>query len=88
MNQFKSQIAATLAALALAATSAPAAAGESLPTRAAVAIGYAIAAQGDAALEQIREEVQDNLLKLAPYLPQRSDAAVTPTAEAPDADKQ
>ena len=88
MTKLKTQIAATLAALSFAAVAGPASAAESLPARAATALGYVIAAQGDAALEQIRAEIKDNLQKLTPYLPQRSDAAAPPATATADADKQ
>lgn len=89
MTKFKTQIAATLAALSFAAAAAPAAAAESLPARAATALGYVIAVQGDAALAQIREELKETVVQtVAPYLPQRQDAAEPAPADAEPAARQ
>ena len=65
---------AAAAIVALAAFAGPASAQDNLPARAISAVGYAIAAQGDAALVQIRQELKDTLLEqLRPYLPQPAD---------------
>ena len=90
MNKtFKTQIAATVLALGFAAVAAPAAAADSLPTRAANALGFAIAAQGDAALAQIRDEIRQTVIEtVTPYLPQRTDAADQAPADAEPADRQ
>lgn len=68
----------TLLALSLAA-SAPAHAEESVAIRAASAVGAVIAAQGNAALVEIRREVKDALAsQLKPFLPQAAPAAPIP----------
>ncbi len=63
----KSTLAA--AALVLSSFSGAAIPAEGLPTRAAVALGQAIAAQGNVALAQIRRELQQSALKtIEPFL--------------------
>lgn len=70
-------------ALSLAALTGPAAAQDSLPARAATAVGHAIASQGNAALVQIREELKDTLLEqLRPYLPSPAEAPAVPAERA------
>lgn len=71
-------------ALSLAAFTGPAAAAQdSLPARAATAVGLAIASQGNAALVQIREELKDTLLEqLRPYLPRPTEAPAVPAERA------
>lgn len=61
--------------LSFAAFAGPAAAAEeSLSTRAVSAVGAMIANQGNAALVQIRQELEDTLLEqLRPYLPRPAD---------------
>lgn len=57
--------------LSFAAFAGPAAAEESLSSRAASAVGAVIASQGNAALVQIRQELKETLLEqLRPWLPQ------------------
>jgi hypothetical protein len=68
---FKTQIGAVLTALCLAGASFPAAAQENLPARAINALGMVIAAQGDAALITIRQELKEVLVDhIKPYLPE------------------
>jgi hypothetical protein len=74
----KSVKAAALLALTFAACS-PAHAEESMVARAASAVGMVIAAQGNAALVQIRHDVKDSLAeKLKPFLPQAAPAKPVP----------
>jgi hypothetical protein len=80
---FKTQIAAVLTALSLAGASLPAAAQENLPARAINALGMAIAAQGDAALITIRQELKEALADhIKPYLPEPDARTDTKSAEA------
>jgi hypothetical protein len=70
--------AAALLALSFAAC-APAQAEESVAARAASAVGTMIAAQGNAALMEIRRDVKDTLgQKLKPLLPQPAPAKPVP----------
>lgn len=72
-----------LLASTLAGASNPAAAAESLGDRAAVAVGHWIAAQGNQALRDIREEFRERLLEtLKPVLPA---PATAPAVTAPAA---
>lgn len=65
----KKSIAAAIV-LGLATFSGSAAANDDLRTRLMVSAGAAIAAQGNAALAQIREELKDSLMdQIKPYLP-------------------
>jgi hypothetical protein len=74
---------AGILALALAAGLSPAHAQDSMPARAINALGLAIAAQGDAALEQIRRELKDTLLEgVRPYLPRPETSPQAPPAAA------
>ncbi|MGH8629494.1 MAG: hypothetical protein ACREU7_01845 [Burkholderiales bacterium] len=74
MNKILRTHLAAAAALSCALASAPAVASDSLPQRAAMALGAAIASQGNAALAQIRQELKENLLeRIAPLLPKPSD---------------
>jgi hypothetical protein len=82
---------ATLTALALALCSltGTASANDGLPTRAVNALGAAVAAQGNAALVQIRRELKESALEaMKPFLPdadkapeQQPQPASTPTAQ-------
>lgn len=66
---FRIQIGAALLALSSGAVTAPAAAQDNLP-QAAAAVGHAIAAQGNAALIEIRREIGERLLQqIKPILP-------------------
>lgn len=78
------KIHAGILALGLGAVAAPAAAQESLPARAVALLGEAIAAQGNAALVQLRDELKRDLLKhIQPYLPEHPQSAPkTPSAPA------
>jgi len=59
------------AALALCTFTGTAAANDNLPTRAASALGAAIASQGNAALVQIRQELKESALEaIKPFLPE------------------
>ena len=59
-----------VAALTLCSVTGSAGAGNPLSTRAVSALGIAIASQGNAALIQIRRELQDSALKtIEPFLP-------------------
>jgi hypothetical protein len=85
MNRM-SAIAATALVLCAFAGSAPAA--DPLPKRAVTALGVAIAAQGDAALLQIRREIrQSAIAAMKPFLPDMAKApeqpkpAATPVAQ-------
>lgn len=69
MNRTTRSIFTALFAVALLGT-APVHAEESLVSRVATGVGHAIAAQGNAALAQIREEVKDKLAdSIKPFLP-------------------
>jgi hypothetical protein len=82
---FKTRTAVALIALACAASAAPAAADDSLPQLAVSAVGAAIAAQGNAALVQIRAELRERLLEtLAPYLPEPREATADTEPAAAD----
>ena len=90
MNKtFKIQIGAALTALCLAGASVPAAASqENLPTRAINALGFAIAAQGDAALASIREELKEAMADhIKPYLQKTDAPADRKSADATQAPK-
>jgi hypothetical protein len=79
MTKIAKTLNAALLALACATIAAPAAASDGLAARAANAVGAAIAAQGDAALAEIKREMKDTLLeKVRPLLP-----APAPPAPAP-----
>jgi hypothetical protein len=86
---FKTQIGAVLTALCLTGASLPAAAAqENLPTRAINALGMAIAAQGDAALVTIRQELKEVVADhIKPYLPEPDASTDRKSAEA-DAPRQ
>jgi hypothetical protein len=75
MNKlYAKPIAAAVLALSALLAAAPAAAEDGLAGHAVTALGIAIAAQGDAALVQIREEVKQIVLeRIRPYLPERKD---------------
>jgi len=63
------------AALALVAFTGTASAEDTLSTRAMNALGVAIASQGDAALLQVRQELQQSALEaMKPFLPQPEQA--------------
>ncbi|HUR40095.1 MAG TPA: hypothetical protein VM240_02905 [Verrucomicrobiae bacterium] len=83
MNKSRNtQIGAGLIALSFFAAG-PASASDSLPTRAATALGVAIAAQGDIALAQIRKELKDTVVeRIQPFLPERPAASETPAQDA------
>ncbi len=77
----------TLAAAALVLCSFPGAAipAEGLPSRAAVALGQVISAQGNAALAQIRRELQHSALKtIEPFLPSAGEDTDESTGESTD----
>lgn len=76
------------AALALSAFSGMASA-DSLPTRAAGALGTVIASQGNAALLQIKRELRESALQaVKPFLPDVAPAAEpAPPAETPVAQR-
>ena len=87
MNKaFNIRIGAALVALSCTAFAGTAGAEESIATRTAVAVGHAIAAQGNAALVEIRRELKDVLLEqIKPLLPQpatEAQPATPPTATA------
>ena len=72
----------SLLALALLGAAGPAAAGEPAVTRASVsvAVGHWIAAQGNAALREIRDDLRKHLVEnLKPQLPAPTAAPSTPT---------
>jgi len=76
LNAYVAAISVGLAGLAF-----PATADDSLTDRAASAVGHYIAAQGNAALVQIREELTRDLARqIRPYLPEpeRVSTAGTP----------
>ena len=73
------QIAATLIALSLGTATTAVNAEEGLAIRAAYAVGAMIAAQGNAALVEIRREVKETLIQqLKPYLPNPAPAVPAP----------
>jgi hypothetical protein len=85
---FKTRIGAVVMALCLAGASLPAAAQDNLPVRAINALGMAIAAQGDAALITIRQELKEALVDhIEPYLPEPDASTDRKSAEA-DAPRQ
>jgi hypothetical protein len=86
MNHRRHITAATLA-LALLGTAAPALAADSLTTRVALGLGNAIAAQGNAAFQQIRndlrEELSERFHSLLPHNPAEQ-ARTEPETESAD----
>lgn len=84
MNKaFNTRIGAALVALSFSAFAGTAAADEGIATRTAVAVGHIIAAQGNAALVEIRRELKDALLEqVKPLLPKPAPEA-QPAAPAP-----
>jgi hypothetical protein len=76
---------AVLAATVLLGISATAHAEESLSHRVATGVGQVIAAQGNAALIQIREELQERLIyTMSPLLPPHPELAGQPAPATPD----
>lgn len=85
MNMLKrNTLKAALAATALLGISATAQADDSLTHRVATGVGQVIAAQGNAALIQIREELQQRLIEtVSPLLPS-PELAGQPAPATPD----
>ena len=77
------------AALVLCSLAIPASASDSLSSRAVTALGAAIASQGDAALVQIRRELQASAREaLKPFLPEAKKSPAQPhPAETPVAQR-
>lgn len=75
------RIAMIAATLVLGLSTSAASASDAMPARAFSALGVAIAAQGDAALEQIRRELTESAREaMKPFLP---DAPATPEPQPP-----
>ena len=89
MNKtMKNRTGAALVALAFAAFAAPAAA-DDITTRTAIAVGQAIAAQGNAALVEIRQELKDALLEqIKPLLPEPAPESRPPVPPVATASRQ
>lgn len=87
-NSMKNRIGVALVALSFTAFAAPAAA-DDITTRTAVAVGQAIAAQGNAALAEIRQEIKDALMEqIKPLLPEPAPESPPPVPPVATASRQ